>query len=57
MTYKCPFSPNVTCHNMECRKCGWNPVVATQRLEAIKEKLGVNDDGEGKPSNPNTWVY
>ncbi len=57
MVYSCPMNPNVDCHKMECQKCGWNPVVAHLRLEEIKKKLGVTTDGEGKPINPNTWVY
>ena len=53
----CRFNTSINCMESDCSRCGWNPVVTTQRLEAIKEKLGVTEDGEGKPSNPNTWVY
>ena len=35
----CIFQPDsINCFRMECGKCGWNPKVAQERLDAIKEK-------------------
>ena len=56
MTYSCPLNPNVDCDKVECANCGWNPVVAHQRLEKIKKEMGVETDEE-KSSKSNTWVY
>ena len=37
---ECVFQPESTiCGKRECDKCGWNPVVAKARLDAIMEKL------------------
>lgn len=39
-TGDCIFQPeSVECHRMNCIDCGWNPDVAKERLNAIKEKL------------------
>lgn len=39
--YQCPFNPMCACEKRKCARCGWNPVVATMRTEAIEKKLGV----------------
>lgn len=38
---ECPYAAkgSVWCETQNCAKCGWNPVVAEARLEAIKQKL------------------
>lgn len=37
---ECIFQPeSIICGKRDCGNCGWNPVVAKARLEAIKEKL------------------
>lgn len=38
---ECPYAAKgaVWCETQNCAKCGWNPVVAEARLEAIKQKL------------------
>ena len=37
---ECVFQPeSIMCGRRECYKCGWNPVVAHARLEAIMEGL------------------
>jgi endogenous inhibitor of DNA gyrase (YacG/DUF329 family) len=37
---ECVFLPDaIMCGRKECYKCGWNPVVAKARIDAIKEKM------------------
>ena len=31
----CKFNDGVVCHTHKCRGCGWNPVVAQKRMEAV----------------------
>ena len=33
--YVCPFNDQCRCAQMKCSSCGWNPVVAQQRLKDI----------------------
>jgi hypothetical protein len=33
--YICPYNDQCRCDQMKCSRCGWNPVVAQQRLQAI----------------------
>ena len=36
----CVFQPeSIMCYERNCANCGWNPVVANSRLEAIRKKL------------------
>lgn len=42
--YQCPFNEVCACEKRQCAKCGWNPVVATMRTEAI-EKQWRNRNG------------
>ena len=38
---ECVFQPeSILCGNRNCGNCGWNPVVAKARLEAITGKKG-----------------
>ena len=41
--YQCPFNKACACEKRQCARCGWNPVVATMRTEAIKRKWREND--------------
>lgn len=36
--WQCPYQEWVACHSRYCNKCGWNPEVAKDRLEAVYEK-------------------
>ena len=38
MNFSCPFNDACSCEKRQCTKCGWNPVVATQRTEAIEKQ-------------------
>ena len=48
--HPCPHAAKgaVWCETQNCEKCGWNPVVAEARLEAIKEKLAEEAKKNGK---------
>lgn len=39
---KCPFRDNVSCYPSQkhCESCGWNPVVAKERLEKFYKEHG-----------------
>ena len=41
--YQCPFNEMCACEKRQCAKCGWNPVVATMRTEAIEKQWREND--------------
>lgn len=34
----CRFNDGVDCNDFKCWNCGWNPVVATKRINEIKVK-------------------
>lgn len=36
----CRFNEGVWCADKACEKCGWNPAVAKERLEKIRERWG-----------------
>ena len=38
----CPHNEHLVCEVHNCSRCGWNPVVAKQRLAAIIAKMEVN---------------
>lgn len=37
--YQCPFNQACACEKRQCAKCGWNPVVATQRSMNIEKSM------------------
>ena len=41
--YTCPFNEMCACEKRQCAKCGWNPVVATMRTEAIEKQWRKSD--------------
>lgn len=36
--WQCPYETEVACKLRRCDKCGWNPEVAKERLEAYNRK-------------------
>lgn len=41
--YQCPFNQACACEKRQCAKCGWNPVVATMRSQAIEKQWRESD--------------
>lgn len=37
--YRCRYNPGIVCEQKDnpCNKCGWNPAVARERSEKIRE--------------------
>ena len=39
--YDCRFNDGCHCYDLNCGRCGWNPVVAKMRQAQLLEKMGV----------------
>ena len=44
--YDCRFNDGCHCYDLDCGRCGWNPVVARARLHQWLKKMGVVTDDE-----------
>lgn len=42
---QCPHNEHLICEVHSCSRCGWNPVVAKQRLAAIIAKMKGESNG------------
>ena len=45
-TASCPHNEHLICEVHSCSRCGWNPVVAKQRLAAIIAKMKEGTNGQ-----------
>ena len=43
---QCPHNEHLVCEVHSCSRCGWNPVVAKQRLAAIIAKMKEDTNGQ-----------
>lgn len=39
----CPYNDTLRCEVKNCKRCGWNPVVAQQRIDKILRKGRISN--------------